>query len=388
MINLVPEPNVAGSPNPFVRNAGASRNIDTELAKFDWVHSEKDTISGHIIWADTTQIAAPALGFPADGVHDGGAGGTSEFGQRAPQATWTHVFRPTDLNEFRVGYLRATARITNLESTQNLNSQYGVFAFPDAGPPAGGLAVLSVAGYTAIGSGGTTSQPFVKYELSDSYTAIRGAHTFKFGFRAGDKRFYNQLVCTNCRGTLSFSGVYTNQPGFGASGNAVADFLLGIGSSGQFRNRASAYDFSRDFLSYAQDQWRISSKLTLTAGVLWTYNPANYERHGNASNVLFDLATDNLKIVVPSRQSDAVFNKVQTVLFPALTVVRGGLRSVGQSHAPSLPQLRSTVGRRIPSKFQDRRTERLRDLLRIPGCRELCAVSQSSLTGAVQSHFK
>jgi hypothetical protein len=322
LLNLVPPPNVSGSPN-FVRNVGSSRNIDTYLAKFDWVRSDKDTISGRIIWADTTQIASPALGFPADGVHDGGAGATSEFGQRTGNATWTHVFRPTDLNEFRLGYLRSTARITNLESTQNLNSQYGILAFPDAGAPAGGLGVLSVAGYTAIGSGGTTSQPFVKYELSDSYTAIRGAHTFKFGFRVGDKRFYNQLVCTNCRGTMSFSGVYTNQPGFGASGNAVADFLLGIGSSGQFRNRASAYDFSRDYLSYAQDHWRINSKLTVTAGVLWAYNPPNYEDHGKASNVLFDLATDKLTIVVPNRQSDAVFNTVKNVLFPALTVQRG-----------------------------------------------------------------
>jgi hypothetical protein len=259
LINLVPQPNVAGSPN-FVRNVGSSRDINTTLAKFDWVRSEKDTISGRIIWGDTAQRTAPALGFPADGVRDGGAGGTSEFGQRTGNLTWTHVFRPTDLNDFRVGYLRSTASIINLESDQNLNSQYGIRAFPDPGAPAGGLGVLSVAGFTAIGSGGTTSQPFVKYELSDSYTAIRGAHTFKFGFRVGEKRFYNQLVCTNCRGTLSFSGVYTNQPGFGASGNAVADFLLGIGASGQFRNRATAYDFSTDYLAYAQDLWRINFK--------------------------------------------------------------------------------------------------------------------------------
>ena len=287
------------------------------------MRSEKDTVSGRIIWADTTQRIAPALGFPADGVRDGGSGGVSEFGQRTGNATWTHVFRPTDLNDFRMGYLRATARITNLEADQNLNSRYGVVAFPDAGPPAGGLAVLSVAGFTGIGSGGTTSQPFVKYELSDSYTAIRGAHVLKFGFRVGDKRFYNQLVCTNCRGTLSFNGVYTNQPGFGASGNAVADFLLGIGSSGQFRNRANVYDFSRDYLSYAQDLWRVNSKLTVTLGLLWAYNPANYEAHGNASNVLFDFATKNVSVIVPNRQSETVFNAVKNVLFPTLPVSRG-----------------------------------------------------------------
>lgn len=321
LINLVPGPNSSGSPN-FVRNVGAARNIDTYLAKFDWVRSVKDTISGRIIWADTTQTTAPALGFPADGVRDGGAGGVTEFGQRTAFATWTHVFRPTDLNEFRLGYLRATARAVSLQPADNLNAKYGVLAFPDPGAPAGGLAALTISGFTGIGSGFATSQPIVKYELSDSYTAIRGAHSLKFGFRVGDKRFYNQLVCTNCRGTMGFSGVYTNQPGFGASGNPVADFLLGIGSSGQFRNRASAYDFSRDFLSYAQDQWRVTSKLTLTLGVVWAYNPASYERYGNASNVLFNLATKEAVIVVPNRQREATFNLMKNVLFPYMTVRR------------------------------------------------------------------
>ena len=322
LIDLVPGPNSAGSPN-FVRNVGSSRDIDTYLGKFDWVKSVKDTISGRIIWADTAQRTAPALGFPADGVRDGGQGGVTEFGQRTALATWTHVFRPSDLNELRAGYLRATARAVNLQPEDPLNAQYGVRAFPDPGPPAGGLAVLTIAGFTAIGSGFTTSQPIVKYELSDSYTAIRGAHTLKFGFRVGDKRFYNQLVCTNCRGTMGFSGVYTNQPGFGASGNAVADFLLGVGASGQFRNRASAYDFSRDFLAYAQDQWRINSKLSLTLGALWAYNPASYERYGNASNVLFDLATKRAVIVTPNRMSESTFNMMKTVMFPYMPVERG-----------------------------------------------------------------
>jgi hypothetical protein len=323
LINLVPQPNSAGSPN-FVRNVGASRGIDTYLGKFDFVRSVKDTISGRLIWADTHQMTAPALGFPADGVRDGGTGGVTEFGQRTAYATWTHVFRPSDLNELRAGYLRATARAVNLQPQDNLNSRFGVLAFPDPGPPAGGLAVLTISGFTALGSGFTTSQPIVKYELSDSYTAIRGAHSMKFGFRVGDKRFYNQLVCTNCRGTMGFSGVYTNQPGFGASGNAVADFLLGIGSSGQFRNRASAYDFSRDFLAYAQDQWRINAKLTFTLGVLWAYNPASYERYGNSSNVQFDLATRSAVIVVPNRQREATFNNMKNVLFPYMTVQRAG----------------------------------------------------------------
>jgi hypothetical protein len=328
LLSLVPGPNSPGVPN-FVRTVGSSRNIDTYLGKFDWVRSDKDTVSGRLIWGELTQRTAPAFGFPADGVRDGGTGGTLQPNQRAAQATWTHVFRPTDLNEFRLAYLRSTALTLNLTPDQNLNSEYGVLAFPDPGPPAGGLAGLSISGFTAIGSGGTGSQPFVKYELSDSYTAIRTAHTLKFGFRVGEKIFYNQLVCTNCRGSLSFSGVYTNQPGFGGSGNPVADFLLGIGSSGQWRNRASCYEASRDIQAYAQDRWRVSSKLTVTAGVQYAYNPAAHEIKGMTSNVLFDLATKKVEIVVPARQSDAVFSAMQNVLFPFMTVRRAPELSAG-----------------------------------------------------------
>ena len=321
LLSLVPGPNTAGVPN-FVRNVGSSRNIDTILAKFDWVRSDKNTVTGRMIYADTIQRTAPAFGFPADGVRDGATGGTLEPGQRTANLAWTHVFRPTDLNEVRAGWLRATARILNLTPDQDLNSKYGVLSFPDAGPPAGGLAVLSVSGFTAIGSGGTTSQPIEKYELSDSYTAIRGAHTLKFGIRIGNKRFLNQLVCTNCRGTMSFSGVYTNQPGFGASGNAVADFQLAIGSGGQWRNRASCYEHSTDYEVYAQDRWRITPKLTMTAGLLYGYNPASFEIYGNSSNVLFDSATRKVEIVVPEKQSDAIFNAMKNILFPFLPVRR------------------------------------------------------------------
>jgi hypothetical protein len=144
----------------------------------------------------------------------------------------------------------------------------------------------------------------------------------KFGARVGEKMFYNQLVCTNCRGNLSFSGVYTNQPGFGASGNAIADFLLGIGASGQWRNRASCYEASRDFEAYAQDRWRMTPNVTVTAGVLYAFNPAPWEIKGMTSNVLFDLASQQAEIVVPVNQREEIFTAMKDVLFNFMPVRR------------------------------------------------------------------
>ena len=66
----------------------------------------------------------------------------------------------------------------------------------------------------------------------------------------------------------------------------------------------------------------MNSKLSLTLGLLWAYNPASYEIYGNSSNVLFDLASKRSEIVVPNRQSEDVFNLMKNILFPYMTVRR------------------------------------------------------------------
>jgi hypothetical protein len=194
------------------------------------------------------------------------------------------MFRATDLNELRLGFLRNTYAPTSITPTQNLNAQYGI-PMPFYGPPEGGLASIGIAGYTGMGGSASSSQPIDKYELSDAYTAIRGPHTLKFGFRIGLKFYYTQYLCTNCLGNFSFNNIYTEQPGFGATGSAVADVLLGIASSAQFRTLANEYSDGRDIQAYAQDRWRVNSKLTITAGVLYGYDPpvGKFEGGGAAS---------------------------------------------------------------------------------------------------------
>ena len=78
--------------------------------------------------------------------------------QRAIQLAWTHMFRPTDLNDFRVGFLDNTYSPTSITPTQNLNAQYGI-PMPFYGPPEGGLAAISIAGYTGFGGSSSSSQP-------------------------------------------------------------------------------------------------------------------------------------------------------------------------------------------------------------------------------------
>jgi hypothetical protein len=270
-----------------------------------------------MLYTDQDYTTAPVLGLPADG----GNGSTNSWTQRQPQISWTHVFRPTDLNEFSTSYLRNNARGWPSQSDQDLNSKYGL-PYPIPGSYSGGLTLLQISGFTSIGTGLTFFQLINKFEVSDSYTAVRGAHTLKFGFRWAAKTFYNQINCNQCRGALSFNGAYTQQPGFGTTGSPVADFLLGVVASAQERNRANELDEGRDIEWYAQDRWRVNSKLTVSAGINYQYNPPNWESRDSVSSVLFSLATPNsAQIIVPQGMSDANFTLVKN-LFPYITVRR------------------------------------------------------------------
>jgi hypothetical protein len=339
LMSLLPEPNTSGSPN-YVVNLSAPLNIQTYVGRLDWVHSEKDSVYGHMIYSDVNQVTQPLLGNPLDG---GSALPNLETDQRGALAAWTHIFNPSFLNEFSVQFLRDTWKPLTDNPTQNLNSYFGI-GFPDPGAPAGGLALLTVSGYTSIGSNASTDvQPIDKYALADSFTVVRGSHTLKFGIRGEQKRYYNQINCTYCRGTMSFSGAYTNQQGFGATGSSVADFLLGIGASAQYRTLASYAMQSNDVEAFVQDRWRVTSKLTVTLGLQYIYDPLPHETSGSESNVLFSLANPgSAQVVVPDNMSAAQFNLMKNVLLPFLPVNRAtGLGSdlVRNPHLDFAPRL-------------------------------------------------
>jgi hypothetical protein len=88
-------------------------------------------------------------------------------------------------------------------------------------------------------------------------------------------------------GSYSFNGIFTKStPTSGGTGGAdLADLLLGYPSSGSIFTSTKLTDIANYYGLYVQDDFRVSSKLTLNIGLRWEHEAGLYEvNHGMLVN--------------------------------------------------------------------------------------------------------
>ena len=112
--------------------------------------------------------------------------------------------------------------------------------------------------------------------MLESLTWSRGTHAYKFGveFRAGVN---DEIRDRGSSGNLTFTPLITSNLGAANTGNALSAFMLGevnsanVQISDLIQSRASYWAF------YAQDDWRVTPRLTLNYGLRWEAEFPRYE---------------------------------------------------------------------------------------------------------------
>src|SRR5204863_8694644 len=127
-------------------------------------------------------------------------------------------------------------------------------------PSVNSLPAVGISGFTGVGGGSLITQRVNSYSLVDNLTWIHGRHTFKFG---GDVR-RAMLDIRNIgatQGSFSFTGDF--------SGNALADFLLGIPrtASAAAPPGPDGVNLTTIWQFFAQDDWKVTENLTLSLGL-------------------------------------------------------------------------------------------------------------------------
>jgi predicted heme/steroid binding protein len=129
------------------------------------------------------------------------------------------------------------------------------------------------------------------YDISDSFTWIKGNHTLKFGLlweRSGenDNDEINVQACSTCTNNQNGQFLFTDGR-TGGTGVAIANAALGLFDSySEIGHRAYTIFRANMWEGFAQDSWKTSQNLTLTFGLRYSVIVPYHALWGNM--IVFD----------------------------------------------------------------------------------------------------
>ena len=261
------------------------------LAKIDYAINDKNRINGMLLTGHYHAVGEDHAAVNAN------------WGDNVTQTTWTvsgnWVYTPSSrvVNEARFGYDRTTFLFDPQDANVKPDGSglTGGAGYPiNTGAAIGGFPVIVVAGFNSqagqlLGSQGgrpLDSSPNPYWDLQDSVSYLIGKHALKFGVEfahiEGDADSHDQ------RGRIFFFG-----PGGPPAGNAfpgaspLADFFAGTPSFGTLLTGNPKVRLTwTSTAGFVQDDWRVTPKLTINAGLRYSYVSPMHEVNNQIGSFL------------------------------------------------------------------------------------------------------
>ena len=235
--------------NRYVLSPDTVDNRDQFGMRFDYQRSSSHSILGRYMRSQTDRDEPPTTR---------PIGTISKATLQDLMVADTYILGSNLYNVARFSYNRIGAEPAVTSGLAN--SAFGI-GVPQNSSKATGLANMTINGFFSVGD---VAQPFVSrlnevMNFSDDLTWVRGRHSMKFGL---DIRREHMVIAFVNRpnGDFTFNG--------DATGNAAADFLLGLPS--QFRRATQNTDQDGVgwlYSGYAQDEFSPWPNVTLDVGV-------------------------------------------------------------------------------------------------------------------------
>jgi hypothetical protein len=273
-LKYVPPPNFNEPAVNYISPAASAPTIQNQyLVRTDHRFSERHFLYGTYIYNWQEGRSVPAFTFDWIGSQN-----------RAQHASLTDIytFSPALVNELRLGWHRrrpfqifGTTNRKEFDIANELGVP-GVSKDPrNYGPPTFGGAGYDLATVRSIGPAAQHNQI---WQVTDNLSWNRGAHSYKVGgvvFR----RNFSFDEAFNPRGVFSFDGRTTSGGARPVREHSFASYLLGLAVSASlspdpFANRMNHWWYA----FYAQDEWKVTRRLTLTLGLRYEYFQPPVER--------------------------------------------------------------------------------------------------------------
>jgi hypothetical protein len=285
----------------FPTNNSPAQTPNQAVIKLDYTLSPTDKLSGSWILDHRPRTLLDSGGIWEAGSTDGGPLADARVqlvkGDQF-RASESHTFGTHVLNVFNETYNWYWNGSLPASTGTNWNQQLGLGATGEDNFPQISFG-NSVNGFGITSIGNKWQGHFVSATLitGDNLTWTSGRHTFSFG---GDMWDY-QVNSHSGSGIDGFNFVpNTTDGGFtGIAGFGFASFLLGDVSNANQGTAFDLYGRRKSFDLFAQDSYKVTSKLTLTGGLRWQYSKRFHEKYGHWAN--FDLGQVDPKYGYPGK---------------------------------------------------------------------------------------
>ena len=306
ILNLFPAPN--SGLHVFGNSPALYEHKNSFDVRGDYNISDKDQIFARYSFSDDPIFIPGIFGGIADG-------GSFDQGLQTAQsyqfvASYTHVFNPNTINQARFGYAHLhTTRFGPEATTSGIPSQYGIAGIPQPptdGPENGGLPAFNINNLAQLGSNSfLPSDEYSKtWQVTDDFTKVFGKHSFKMGIEYQDVNF-STLQPAWSHGQFQYNESFTEIPNQSTTASGIGQMILPTqaapatingnpnpngfsytGGSDQTyaSNINTTYDQRVYFATYFQDDWKMTTKLTLNLGVRWDYFGPINETNGGQGN--------------------------------------------------------------------------------------------------------
>jgi hypothetical protein len=301
----VPAPNRPGLPfthaNNLVIQTAQPVPVDRVELKIDHHFNERQRMFGRYTMIDSL-VGSPNYWRTAAMPYDGNR---YERLQNAA-LDYTHTLGVSAVLNFRYGWGRA-AGTRRPDGVGVKMSQLGFPASLDSSVDEAMFPTFTPQDVAQIGPNGGSFWQMRNgtHIVIANLSKTRGRHSLKLGFE-GRLNINNFLQLSAPSGSFNFTRVMTQGPdprtATAVGGVGYASYLMGAGSNGNLTYGLRPANSNRYGAWYINDDFRVSTKLTLNLGFRWDFEGAVTERYNrlavidlNVKNPLSDLAKQDLR---------------------------------------------------------------------------------------------
>jgi hypothetical protein len=283
VLKYFPLPNQPGDPVTGARNYFKTGPADLDVNNFD-VRVDQQLSNKQklfVRYSYRTTYSAPATFFPADIAIAEGRVNEENLAHNGV-IDFSRTMSSSTLLSARLGFAR-TLFIFDNQGLGFKPSSLGLPASIDANVDRLMFPRFGVSGMVTLGGNDHRYNAFNSYTAAASLTHVRGNHSLKAGFEGRMLRV--NVWEARSAGTFNFRTAETQGPNpttaSSTAGLGFASFLLGTGQPNDvlIQNWKNVASNSFYWAGYAQDDWRLNSRVTFNLGLRYDLDVPRTERY-------------------------------------------------------------------------------------------------------------